>query len=307
MTDPGKDSGTNPEINPAGGLIQKVPRTSNQPPILSSYGSGWDRLYLEYHHRPTAEAGSLSLEHLHMLCIETTSRSCGARKWMDGRFQSRPIIHGDVFVLPEQVDFREQVDGAIEYILLYLDAAWVAAVAHETIDPDRVEILPHFPQPDQLIYQIGLKLKASLETDTPFNRLYAESLMTTLALHLLQHYSTRNQAVLIRDSDYLPQAALKPVIDYIHAHLEQNLSLAELADQAQMSLHYFARLFKQSVGLSPHQYVIQCRIERAKELLLRRELTVAEIAHQVGFIDQSHLNRHFKNWVGVSPKQWLQR
>jgi AraC family transcriptional regulator len=61
-------------------------------------------------------------------------------------------------------------------------------------------------------------------------------------------------------------------------------------------------LFKQSTGLTPHQYVIQCRVERAKQLLLQGELTIADIAYRVGFANQSHLNRHFKRLFGVTPK-----
>ena len=71
-----------------------------------------------------------------------------------------------------------------------------------------------------------------------------------------------------------------------------------------MSPNYFARLFKQTTGITPHQYVIRCRIERAKELIQRGNLPLIEIATQVGFLDQSHLNRHFKRLVGVTPKTY---
>lgn len=222
---------------------------------------------------------------------------------MNERFQSRPIIHGDVFVLPEQVNFREQVDGAIDYILLYLDPQWIAAIAHEAVDPDRVEILPHFPKPDQLIYQIGLSLKALLETNGNFSQLYAESLATTLAVHLLQHYSGQKPTLQACNAQF----KLDAVIDYMHTHYDRNISLSELATQAQMSLHYFARSFKQAVGASPHQYLIQYRIERAKQLLRQNELTIVDIAQRVGFIDQSHFSRHFKNVTGITPRQWLQQ
>ena len=97
------------------------------------------------------------------------------------------------------------------------------------------------------------------------------------------------------------------VIDYINNHLEQDLSLIELAAIAQMSPHYFSHLFKQSTGMTPHQYVIRCRVECAKELLLQRKLTIAEIAYKVGFANQSHLNRHFKRLLGVTPKAILQK
>jgi AraC family transcriptional regulator len=95
---------------------------------------------------------------------------------------------------------------------------------------------------------------------------------------------------------------LRQVIDYINDHLDRDLGLAELAKIVQMSPHYFTRLFKQSTGLTPHQYVIHRRVERAKELLLNGELTIAEVAYSVGFANQSHLNRHLKRLLGVTPR-----
>jgi len=94
-------------------------------------------------------------------------------------------------VLPKQVQFRERFEGAIDYILLYLDADWVAAVAQEALDPDHIEILPHFPQPDPFIYQTGLLLKSAVEVQGSFNQLYGETLALALSVHLLQHYAGR--------------------------------------------------------------------------------------------------------------------
>ena len=95
---------------------------------------------------------------------------------------------------------------------------------------------------------------------------------------------------------------LKRAVEYIQEHLEQDISIEAIAAELDMSSYHFARLFKQSTGLAPYQYLIKCRVERAKELLLQGEMAIAEIATQVGFYDQSHLNRHFKRIVGVSPK-----
>jgi AraC family transcriptional regulator len=100
---------------------------------------------------------------------------------------------------------------------------------------------------------------------------------------------------------------LHQVIAYIHEYLDRDLRLAELARIAQLSPYHFSRLFKQSMGLAPHQYHTQCRVERAKQLLLSGELTLPEVACAVGFASQSHLNYHFKRWVGVTPRQFLQQ
>lgn len=89
--------------------------------------------------------------------------------------------------------------------------------------------------------------------------------------------------------------------DYIHDRIDQDIPLKELADSIGMSVSHFCRLFKQSTGLSPHQYVIACRVERARSLLLNEERTIAQVAHAVGFADQSHMNHHFNRLVGIPP------
>lgn len=291
---------------PPSKLIKSQMPDSTQSLLLSSQGADWRGIHLEYHHKLKGEENSLVLDQLHLLCVETTQCPCDAQKWMDGRFQSRPIIQGDIFVLPKQVQFRERFEGAIDYILLYLDADWVATIAPEDLDPDHIEILPHFPQPDPFIYQTGLLLKSAIEAKGRFNQLYGETLALALSVHLLQHYAgrkaSRKLAAIAPVSS--PRSNLGAIADYIQLHCDRNLSLIELANLAQMSLYHFARSFKQQIGLSPHQYLIRCRVERAKGLLLQNELTVVEIAHCVGFADQSHLNRHFKQLTGLAPKQW---
>lgn len=272
------------------------------PPLLSSQGAGWHGIHLEYHREPAGELPEHSFERYHVLCVETIARSCGARKWINGESQDKPIVHGDVFIVPEHIRYREQWDGEIDFITLALEAGFVEQIADESSHTDGIEILPQFPKPDPLICQIAIALKTILELNAATNTLYVETMATALTAHLLQYYSA--QQVAIRNySGGLSKTKLKQIANYIEEHLEQDLSLMELSSVAQMSRHHFARLFKQSMGVSPHQYVIRQRVERAKHLLLREELSVSEVAYQVGFANQSHLSRHFKRLIGVTPKQ----
>ena len=124
------------------------------------------------------------------------------------------------------------------------------------------------------------------------------------SVHLLRRYT--GTTILERPTEGLPQYKLRQVLDYIHAHLEQDLSVEAIATLLKMSPYYFSRLFKQSTGLSPYQYIIQGRVERAKQLL-HQGLAIADIAYSVGFTSQSHLNRHFKRLVGVTPKAFLRK
>lgn len=160
-----------------------------------------------------------------------------------------------------------------------------------------------FATQDLLVLQIGLAFRKLLEQGQAQDSLYAESLAQTLGVHLLQHYGTRPIAPTPRQ-DGLSPAQLNRVIDYIAAYLNQDLSLHQLAALVEMSPHYFSELFKRSTGLSPHQYVIRARVRRAKQLLRQSDAAIATVAYQVGFANQSHLNRHFKRLVGVTPGQF---
>ena len=102
----------------------------------------------------------------------------------------------------------------------------------------------------------------------------------------------------------LPPRALRRVREYIEAHLEQTISIEALAGIVGLSKYHFARAFKQSEGLTPHDYLLQCRVRRAQELLANTDLSLAEIALASGFSDQSHCARHFRERVGITPRSY---
>lgn len=102
----------------------------------------------------------------------------------------------------------------------------------------------------------------------------------------------------------LSPAAMRRVSDYIDAHLNESVELVELSAIAGLSMFHFARQFKHSVGMTPHYYLVSRRVERAKELLAGTNLSLSEIAFTVGFADQSHLTRHFRQIVHITPGQF---
>jgi transcriptional regulator GlxA family with amidase domain len=102
----------------------------------------------------------------------------------------------------------------------------------------------------------------------------------------------------------LPPRALRRVREYIEANLEENISIQVLAGIAGLSMYHFARVFKQSEGVTPHDYLVKCRVRRAKELLSDTDLPMSEIALASGFSDQSHCARRFREHVGVTPSAY---
>ena len=102
----------------------------------------------------------------------------------------------------------------------------------------------------------------------------------------------------------LPPKALRRVRDYVMAHLEESISVQSLAAIVGLSRYHFARAFKQSEGVTPHRFLLQCRVRRAQELLAGTELSLSEIAIAAGFSDQSHCSRRFRELVGLTPSKY---
>src|SRR5262249_30044813 len=104
----------------------------------------------------------------------------------------------------------------------------------------------------------------------------------------------------------LSTGAMRRVREYVQVHLNESIDLGMLAGVAGLSMHHFARQFKQSAGVTPHHYLTQKRVERAQEMLVQTDLPLAEVAYAAGFSDQSHLARHFRYMLGTTPREFRQ-
>lgn len=100
--------------------------------------------------------------------------------------------------------------------------------------------------------------------------------------------------------------AVKQVREYIESFFTRNISLKELSELTNLSSFYLSRLFKQELGLSIHSYLLQVRVNQAKKIL-SGGYSASYAATQTGFVDNSHLTRHFKRLVGVTPRQYIRR
>src|ERR687885_792820 len=279
----------------------------NRSPILTSLQAAWNGIFLGHFRTPAYETPEVCSPFWHgLLIFPKTEAPIQARRTLDGRIHHEQVVEGDLVITPAQVGHRSCWNAEHDFIVIAIASDVFARAVDESAEPSNIELLPHFATSDGLVLQIGLALKGVLENNPQGSRLYAETMANALAVHLLQHYSAR-QPILRDYNGGLSRHQLRQVIDYINGHLDRDLGLAELAKIVQMSPHYFTRLFKQSTGLTPHQYVIRHRVERARALLLNGELTIAEVAYTVGFANQSHLNRHLKRLLGVTPRHIRQR
>ena len=275
-------------------------------PLLSSMSVGWNDLGIVYDLHSPGEIPNIAIAQHYVGIFVDMPLLVQTERRIDGYLKQEQNIQGECVIIPAHTSHQiawEQKGGVLT---IAIDPTVFAQTIYEVVDPDKVELSPRFATPDPLVYQIGLSLKSALAKHGTTSRLYAETLINTLILHLLENYSAPCNSFK-EITGKLPQYKLQQIIDYIDAYLDHDLSLRELGNSVQMSPHYFSQLFKESTGITPHQYVIRCRIERAKNLLREGKLSIAEIAKEVGFVDQSHLHRHFKRLVGVTPKVFFKQ
>ncbi len=279
-------------------------RIYKRSPIISSHAVGWESLGIAYDWYPVEKVPKI-ISPQHAIGIFTDVPSTAiTERYIDGRFKREEIVRGSCVIIPANTSQYAEWNQETGALTMSIDPTVFAQTIHEVVDPDTIELLPSFATPDPFIYQIGVALKSALTKRGDTSRLYAETLVNSLILHLLENHCTTRRKIGDRTKGKLPQSKLKQVIDYINDYLDRDLSLKELSSLVQMSPHYFSTLFKQTTGTTPHQYVISCRVDRAKDLLKQGKLSIAEISKEVGFVDQSHLHRHFKRLVGVTPKSY---
>ncbi len=292
----------------AGNLVSplELGQRLNKPPVLSSRQLGWNGILVEQCQCSSTSSFEMELPAIsaHWLNL-SLGRPAPLIQKRDDRLHESIVQKGDsIFVPAGQPSYWRRHEGDIccpLHICLKPELIKQVAEASE-IDTGRINLVNCFGKQDLQLHHVAMLLLAELQLGGIMGRLYVESLTQVLVIHLLRHYSEIAQ-VITSGNRSLTRTQLQQAIDYIHTHLNRDLSLAELASVINISPTYFASLFKQAMGISPYQYVIRQRVERAKLMLSKTDLAIADIALQVGFSSQSHLTQHFKRFTGMTPKQ----
>jgi AraC family transcriptional regulator len=208
---------------------------------------------------------------------------------------------GDISVTPVGTRYSAYWETELDEVTISLTEDFInRATVDFTASRNARLVLACGPQ-DALVRSIAQHLANELDADLPAGRLYVESLVNALAVHLLRYYSTDS---LIPDLQFggLPAHKLRRVTDFIEANLERDLTLTEIAEAIDLSQYHFARAFKQTTGHTPIQYLMQRRVEAAKQLLVESDLPIAEIALRTGFKNQSHFTTLFRKSTALTPR-----
>jgi AraC family transcriptional regulator len=267
-----------------------------------SEGLGWHDVYVSL---AAERSWSASLDPVKHYCLAyCLNRPARVARDIDG--ESRPceaILKPRTFgVVPADRLSHWRLEGMPDILLVYLRRAMVDRLAEELfgLDARQVELEPMLGASDPLLEQLALSLLAAMRArDADSNGIYADSLARMGAVHVLAHHTLRSGR---RRPEPAPAAAgMNRVRDYIEAALDSDLSLACLAREAGAGEHSFARRFAGYFGVTPHRYVLDRRLARARRLLIETDLPVADVAVTTGFSSQSHLSAAFRKLTGVSP------
>ena len=244
----------------------------------------------------------------HLLCLLLSDGNQQKLTRIGEQESEKPQNKGDFWICPAQVSGVWAWDSTDESLMFVIDPLFLNQTAQEValLNENKVELLSTVSAYDPQIEAIARLFQTEFDSDSIGRQLYVESLTQVFIIHLLRQYCAF-QPKKLHDVGGLSNNRLEQVLDYIHTYLDRPLHLNELAEISGISQYHFCRLFKQSMGVAPYQYVLQQRMEKAKELLQQRKYAIAEIALLVGFADQSRFTRHFRKYVGVTPKMFLRK
>lgn len=238
----------------------------------------------------------------HVLCLHL-GHPVPVSYRMDGHERQGVRLHGQFCVVPAGASTRWIVSRPARSLLLRLTPSLLPATADAMgIGSRNADLAPSIHVRDPQIERIGWMMQAEDHDAYPGGRLFTDSLASALAARLLALQSRKHSSN-SKPARALPAWRLRRVLEYIEAHLDEDLSLAELAAVAGFSLSHFKPLFKQAVGMPVHRFVLERRVERARTLLLQGKKSMSEIALEAGFSHPSHMARCMRRVLGLSPSQ----
>lgn len=186
-------------------------------------------------------------------------------------------------------------------VSIWLSKPFLATTAERVLHRTSFDLEPVRIMRDPLIEEVASALYREYEKHD-LDKVFADSVVTVLATYLLRNYTVTEE--LSDSSGGLGPARTRRVRSYIEQSLEHDLSIGMLAKVAGLSPQYFAEMFRQTTGFTPHQYVSHRRVERARQLLAETDLPLAEVAHRCGFSSQSQFTTVFQRLTDITPARF---
>jgi AraC family transcriptional regulator len=271
-------------------------------PLLSS-GEGWRNLVVQrYRHPPSC----ISVPPLrdHLLVVNLSGAVLIEEERERGRFERKWAESGQMSLTPAGQAITRGLKGRPDVLLIHLPPDLVRELAEEIdLGAAKAEFVPRLAMADQVVDRIGRLILDEILGEAVGGGLMAETLTRALVIHLLRNHSTvancRPDAPIC-----LVGGKLRRVIEFMQTHIDESLPLQQLASLSGLSPSHFTRAFRAAMGKPPHRYLVDLRIERARDLLEHTDQSVIEVGMHCGFEQPSHFATTFRSVVGVAPRAW---
>lgn len=263
----------------------------------------WSGLALEEWCGPAGELGEGHAVK-HILTLHLSEPLHLELSWEGERAKADRLLPGSFSILPARVSSAGHWDRAYHAIALEIAPEMLASIAGET-SRGQVELRPAMAISDAVVSSLALALHADAVNGSPCGSAYGESLAIALGAQLVRHHGddvADSMAAAARG--VLSQQAVTRIVDYVDSNLGEDISVLQLADLVHMEPYRFTRRFKRTLGTSPHRYIVERRIALAKTLLRNRDLSLSDVALQVGFSTPNHFSTVFRRLVRVPPSAY---
>jgi AraC family transcriptional regulator len=229
------------------------------------------------------------------------------RRIMSGNLSTLYDFEKDsVYVRNFEEDYRADLHGAFDFVLVEFSHAFITNTCYERNGSAITGFLAPPGRNDAVFGHLARVLALTLERPGEASPLFVEQLGITIATHLIDQYGNA-PAPSVKKSQRLSRLLETRAKDMLLAKTQGNVSLEEIASACNLSRSYFIRAFRETTGRTPHQWLLERRVERARELLRHSDSSLSEIAIACGFSDQSHFTRTFSQMLGTPPGSWRRR
>jgi len=268
---------------------------------FSSKNLGWEGLIVEKGAQHSWETDDFYIPG-HYIAINLSNKPLSFERKTQYGFKREVMPPGSIWLNPAKNTFTHRVKEVCNYGAVVLDSEKLEHLAGIS----KTELRLYYGLQDPQLEYLVRNLLLEAQNRGVNGRIFRDSLTAALSVHLASHFSAAGDRQ-HRIRGGIPYRKLRSLIDFVETYIADDIRLEDMAALVNLSPYHFAREFKRTTGITPHRYIINRRLERAREWLAQGKHSITEIANEFGFADQSHLTRLFKRQFGLTPADYIRR
>lgn len=271
--------------------------------VLSSHDLNWPGIILEKGYSPYFYPNEVSTPYFYFALGIDKDLSWKAK--VSNEMVNLKTPPGMIWINPPHSPFSHEISEPCYFVILAIEEKTFFSEFKSRFDSKRLQFLNNYNVQDEALKGIIELFLMEVQTGGRNGPLYLKNLLSLVTTHYINNYS--NFADLQKDRESVSKFGQREMIliqEHIENHLDQNITIEELSDQLNCSKFYFLREFKKLNGITPYQYILSKKLDEAKRLLQPPEATISSVAYDLGFNDQAHFTRAFKNHFDLTPGQF---